>query len=171
MLTPLADNVLKISSKKYSGNIDPELLLYDDFKLCPVELLRTAFSDLEEFGYIEKISHCSSRRKFKFLFRVTAQGRSYLEEIKVSPQPPLPQFNFNVIENYGAVGINTNITINNSFDFDLLDKLITQNSSAGSTDRLELEELKALLQSIQNQQSPVEKGALAKFSDLMEKHS
>lgn len=171
MLTPLAANVLKISSEKYSGNIDPELLLCADFKLCSVEQLRTAFSDLEEFGYIKKISHCSSRRKFKFLFCVTAQGRSYLEEIKVLPQSSLPQFNFNISENYGAVGTNFNITINNSFDFDLLGKLITQNSSAGSTDRRELEDLKALLQSIQNQQAPVEKGALAKFSGLMEKHS
>ena len=89
--------------------------------------------------------------------------------IKSLPQPVMQNFHFK--NNYGAVGTNTGITINNSFDFNELDHLITENTPAGSTDREELIALRQKLQTITDNQIPISKGYLSSFSEAMQKHS
>lgn len=169
MATKLATDILKAAYKLKQHQIvtDPFIQSYfpfeEEYDLC------LAFGELQNNGYIHAVKVLG--RFLPASFFLLPDGKAYLEYLENQTAPTTPSLHFSVENNYGAVGTNTNITINNSFDFDLLDKLITQNSSAGSTDRQELEDLKALLQSIQNQQAPVEKGALAKFSGLMEKHS
>lgn len=169
MATKLATDILKTAYKLKQHQIDTDWFIQTSFSHEDKYDLELAFDELRNTGYINAVKIMG--RRLPACFWLESAGKAYLERIENQTVPPTPSLHFSVENNYGAVGTNTNITINNSFDFDLLDKLITKNSSAGSTDRLELEELKALLQSIQNQQSPVEKGALAKFSDLMEKHS
>ena len=169
MATKLATDILKTAYKLKLHQINTDRFIQTSFSHEDEYDLELAFDELRNTGYINALNVMG--RRLPACFWLESAGKSYLERIENQTVPPAPSLHFSVENNYGAVGTNTNITINNSFDFDLLDKLITQNSSAGSTDRQELEDLKALLQSIQNQQTPFEKGALAKFSGLVEKHS
>lgn len=79
--------------------------------------------------------------------------------------------NFHFKDNYGAVGTNTNFTINNSFSFDKLDELIKTHTTESSVDRAELVELQNQLKVITEHKIPISEGYLHKFSSAMQKHS
>lgn len=169
MVTRLATAILKKIVEEQKPKVDVGTLVKNFFPTETQWALSLAFKELEDNNFVKCYKGLGD--KLPFMLTIKPQSIAYLEELDTNTSVSMAPIQFNIEKNYGAVGTNTNFTITNSFDFDLLDKLITKNSSAGSTDRQELEDLKALLQSIQNQQTPVEKGALAKFSDLMEKHS
>lgn len=169
MATKLATSLLKKIIEEQKSKVDVKPLVEKFFPTETIFTLDLAFKELNENNFVK--CYRALGKQLPFMVDPQPDGIAYLETLETPEQLSIAPVQFNIEKNYGAVGTNTNFTINNSFDFKQLDELITQNSSAGSTDRQELEALKALLQAIQNQQTPVEKGALAKFSGLMEKHS
>lgn len=79
--------------------------------------------------------------------------------------------NFQFENNYGAVGTNTNFTINNAFNFEEFTKLIEEKTAAGSIERQQLENLQEQLKAIEDHNIPISKGYLSRFSEVMQKHS
>lgn len=78
---------------------------------------------------------------------------------------------FNFQNNYGAIGTNADFVINNTFNFERFTQLIHENTKEDTQERKELEELKTQLETIEKHNIPISKGYLARFSELMQKHS
>ena len=98
--------------------------------------------------------------------KITPNGYDWLEDIPtISPHTIIYQ----VDTNYGAIGTNTNFTINNSLD--QLEQLIKENTSPSSQDRKTALSIKSELSMLMQSDLPMSKGCLSKFSDFMEKHS
>lgn len=101
---------------------------------------------------------------------IQAPGIDFMSSTSESTFQSVSQ-NFNIQNNYGAVGSNQNFTINNSFSFENFEKLIEQNTDPGSKENKEIKELLEELKNIVKHEIPIKKGLFAKFSDLMEEHS
>lgn len=135
------------------------------------EVLLAAISDFESNGLLKTLY--GDNTLITIFVKPSATG--YLRKLEEDKQlnslnQPHIQQNFNVATNYGAIGTNTGFTINNSFDFKELDRLINEHTAPNSVDRNELNELKQQLELIQQHNIPISKGYLSKFSDIMQKH-
>jgi len=148
----------------------------------PIEAVHEKLPEFTEEIIEGSINDLDKQRCFKVLrgdstiihLMVLPEALGYLREseelkTKTSTQPAMQSFH--VKNNYGAVGINTGTNINNTFNLGDLDRLISENTEAGSPDREELNELRQTLQSITENEIPISKGYLSRFSAAIQKHA
>ena len=158
--------------------IKPDILLNN-----PIPNLKEHLPDLSENILLSAVLDFKKRQLINaffaddtvYLITVNPSATGYLRKLEedkkaIQNQPSIQQI-FNVDKNYGAIGTNTNITINNNFDFEELHKLIQENTESNSKDRAELENLKVQLELINQHNIPISKGCLNKFNETMQKHS
>lgn len=162
----ILEKILELVKESEEIEVETDQLSLED--TFPVHELTIIFKYLKESGYIKGVQCIGS--KYPDTVEITASGMDWVNGN--SAETSVSQQIFNISgNNYGAVGTNTNFTINNSFDFDEFEKLITQNTVENSSERKELEEIKQQLQTITQHNIPISKGYLSKFSDVMQKNS
>ena len=87
------------------------------------------------------------------------------------PKQTNAQYNIGTIQGSAIVGNQQYATINIGNNLDDIQKTINSDSSIDSLDKEEFNKLIERLKIITEDNQPVSKGTLAKFSDLLEKHS
>lgn len=148
-----------------------------DQRISPIQLIKLhnlnevetirILNYLESNHYIENVCKQLGSR-LPLFFTLSASGIDWMNGY--SKEETIIQ-NFHFKDNYGAVGTNTNFSINNSFSFDKLDELINTHTAESSVDRAELVELQNQLKTIAEHKIPISEGYLNKFSSAMQKHS
>ena len=87
------------------------------------------------------------------------------------PKQPNAQYNIGTIHGSAIVGNQQNATINIGASLDEIQKMISADNSINDLDKEQLGKLIERLKIITEDNQPVSKGTLAKFSDLLAKHS
>lgn len=97
-------------------------------------------------------------------------GIAYVETLSRQSQPPQPNISFSIgdVSGNAIIGTQTGFTMNVGADIEHLAALISEKPTI---DQSVLDELLTLLKSTEASSEPVEKGLLAKFSDMLKKHT
>lgn len=106
--------------------------------------------------------------KYVVRFKITGKGINWINDYNPNAQNVQ---NINFQNNYGSVGNNNTVTINNYFSFEQFDKLIDEHIPQNSIDGQEIQELRDKLKFLEENNMPATQGYLSKFSSLMQKHS
>lgn len=127
------------------------------------------------FHYLSDQSYIKTKFMYDYplppVYVVNGSGIDWMSSYFKKQSDPVIQQNINFENNYGAVGTNSNFVINNQFSFEKLQDLIENNTEEGSQDRIELEEIKSKLQTIEQHNIPISKGYFSHFSDIIQKNS
>lgn len=122
-----------------------------------------AMQELVERGFVQIEAQAMGFIQFK----LTPDGIDFYEVPQIPTQPAVQNVNIGTIQGSAIVGSQTNATVNAGAPMaeitDLISKLPFEQQSLGAE---LLEELKKL----ESGEKPVQKNALAKFSDLLAKH-
>lgn len=105
---------------------------------------------------------------YPVLFTLTGKGIDWANDYNPHAEN-VQNISFN--NNYGSVGNNNTVNINNYFSFDNFDKEIAEHISKGSSDYRDVQDLRNKLMQVNELRIPVSQGYFSKFSSLMQKHS
>ncbi len=145
----------------------------------PIELEEDDISE-ETFRLQDDVRYLISRGYIKeepplpsgYLLVITEKGEHFVENGFKSPTEisNIPANNIFNIENAtnSVIGTQTHVTLNIN---DVIQKTREQINSSNSTDKEELQEIINLLEQVVNNQTPVKKGLLSKFSNAIQKNS
>jgi hypothetical protein len=168
---------LQSQSKAFLKHAYSQLCKQTDQRISPIQLIE--LHNLDETETIRTVNYLKSNHYIEnvrnqlgshlpLFFTLSASGIDWMNGY--GQEETIIQ-NFHFKDNYGAVGTNTNFTINNSFSFEKLDELIKAHTAELSVDRAELVELQNQLKTITEHKIPISEGYLNKFSSAMQKHS
>lgn len=167
----IAFHILEIAQEQSKNAGDIPLKTYDfitQFPSYSENELSLAFEYLNEKDYIEIES--VKGVKLPLIIKLKSAGYDWINDEQDTANSVDQIFNFP--SNDGAMGTNTNLSINNlCADFGELTELIRKNTINDSDNQRELEKVKSLVQEFIVQEKPLSKGLLKRFSQIMQENS
>ncbi len=125
------------------------------------------FDSLKSKGYINMQKYVGGDRRIS----LTYNGLSYKEHEKINtPTPSQVINNFNAPVSNSAISNTGNVTMNINTSFDEMRSEINSHNMDSSDKEIAMKLIDCLETLIEND-SPMKKGALSKFSDVISKHS
>lgn len=120
---------------------------------------------------IDELLYIGTHELFeKFIKYIDLELTKLITNTKKANTPD--QLNFNIQSVSGSIiGTQQNATINNGLSFDDVEKYIHARENISSTDKEQLLELNNYLKTLAENNVPMSKGILARFSDIVSKHS
>ncbi|MCP3776705.1 hypothetical protein NLX71_26050 [Paenibacillus sp. MZ04-78.2] len=148
------------------ARVQPDMILIDDASL-PIEEGDKIFRDLSnglsesylvlDRGFNERTLNIPAH------YQIKVRKESAIETQRATTMQ------FHIANVYGSnIGTQGNATIENTFNFEVVDRLIEEN---GGEDKEDLRKMISEIKELFEDSEKIKKGSLSKFSELMQKHS
>ena len=169
------DIMLSKEAKQILNYLKPLLLAGEDTIDSSSVIKATGLPEIEVKALLK---HLHQEKYFKYSPNILGEGTIYApqykalhyEEFETPTTSAMTQTNiFNGSISNSAIGNTGTVTVNNGISFEDAHNII-QSQNISTEDKLEIEKVITYIETLVENDSPLQKGFLSKFSDILSKH-